>query len=53
MQTKISTREEYLKRINVVIEYINNNLDSELYLNKLAEISNLSPYHFHRIIKHF
>jgi len=53
MQTKISTREEYLKRINVVIEYINNNLDSELYLNKLAEISNLSPYHFHRIIKAF
>lgn len=53
MQTKISTREEYLKRINVVVEYINNHLDSELDLNKLAEISNLSPYHFHRIIKAF
>jgi AraC family transcriptional regulator len=53
MQTKISTQEEYLKRINVVVEYINNHLDSELDLNKLAEISNLSPYHFHRIIKAF
>ena len=53
MQTKTSTRDEYLKRINVVVEYINNHLDSELDLNKLADISNLSPCHFHRITKAF
>lgn len=53
MGPKLSTREEYLKRINLVVEYINNNLDSELDLNKLADIACFSPYHFHRIIKAF
>ena len=53
MNTKISTREDYLRRINVVIEYINNHLDEEMDLNKLAEISNFSPYHFHRIFRAF
>jgi AraC family transcriptional regulator len=53
MQVKLSTREEYLKRINIVIEYINNNLDSRLDLNILAEKSSLSPFHFHRITKAF
>ena len=51
MKTKLTTRNEYLKRINIVVEYINSNLDSQLDLNKLAEISNLSPYHFHRVTK--
>lgn len=50
MKTKQSTREEYQKRINIVLEYINNRLDEDLDLNKLAAISNFSPYHFHRII---
>ena len=53
MQVKLSTREEYLKRINIVIEYINNNLNGRLDLNILAEKSNLSPFHFHRITKAF
>lgn len=53
MEPKLSTREEYLKRINLVVEYINNNLDSELDLNKLADMACFSPYHFHRIIKAF
>jgi len=53
MPEKSSTREEYLKRINIVVEYINNNLDNNLDLNKLSEISNLSPFHFHRITKAF
>jgi AraC family transcriptional regulator len=53
MQHKPSTREEYLKRINIVTEYINNHLDEKLDLNKLSELSNLSPYHFHRIMKAF
>lgn len=50
---KSSTKEEYLKRINIVAEYINNNLDGELDLAKLAELSNFSPFHFHRITKAF
>ncbi len=53
MEIKTSTREEYLKRVNVVVDYINNHLDEELDLQKLAEVSNLSTYHFHRIMKAF
>ena len=53
MEIKTSTREEYLKRVNVVVDYINNHIDEELDLQKLAEMSNLSTYHFHRIMKAF
>lgn len=53
MQNKLTTREEYLRRINIVTEYINNHLDEKLDLSKLADLSNLSPFHFHRITKAF
>lgn len=53
MNVKQVTKEEYQRRINIVVEYINNNLDGKLDLNKLAELSMLSPYHFHRIVKAF
>lgn len=53
MELKQSTKEEYFKRVNYVVEYINNHLDEELNLEKLAEMSCLSPYHFHRIMKAF
>ncbi len=49
MQPKLSTREEYSKRINTVVEYINNHLGEEISIDTLASISNFSPYHFHRI----
>ncbi|MDR3286928.1 MAG: AraC family transcriptional regulator [Prevotellaceae bacterium] len=51
MEQRISTKEEYYKRINIVIEYINNNLDKDIDLEKLAEISNFSKWHFQRIMK--
>jgi AraC-like DNA-binding protein len=44
-------REEYLSRINRVIDHIDANLDKELRLEQLARIANFSPYHFHRIFK--
>ena len=53
MEIKSSTREEYLRRVNVVVDYINNHLDEELDLLMLAQKSNLSTYHFHRIMKAF
>lgn len=53
MKIKQVTKEEYQRRINIVVEYINNNLDDKLDLNKLAELSTLSSYHFHRIVKAF
>jgi len=43
--------EEYKKRIVKTIQYINNNLDADLSLEIIAEISAYSPFHFHRIFK--
>ncbi len=40
---------EYISRINRVIDYIDNNLEAELTLKKIAEVANFSPFHFHRI----
>lgn len=45
------TQEDYLKRINKVLIYINNHLEERLELEKLAEVSNFSAFHFHRIIR--
>ncbi|MCK5136773.1 MAG: AraC family transcriptional regulator [Bacteroidales bacterium] len=53
MDRKNEIRLDYLKRLNVVTEYIDNNLDKDLSVSKLAEISNFSPFHFHRIFKGF
>ncbi len=53
MQQRPSTKEEYQRQVNIIIEYINDHLDEELDLNMLAEKANFSPYHFHRIMKAF
>ncbi len=42
---------DYLNRINLVLKYIDNNLDSELSLESLASKALYSPFHFHRIFK--
>lgn len=47
----MTTKDDYVKRINMVIEYINNHIGEAMYLKKLADISNFSEYHFHRIFK--
>lgn len=48
-----TTKEEYQKQVNIVIEYINNNLNEDLDLNTLTEKTIFSPFHFHRIMKSF
>lgn len=53
MQQRQSTKEEYQKQINVIVEYINNHLSDNIDLEKLAEVSCFSPCHFHRILKAF
>ena len=53
MQQRLSTREDYSRRINIIVEYINNHLADDIDLEMLASISNFSPYHFHRITKAF
>jgi AraC family transcriptional regulator len=40
---------EYISRINKVLDYIENNINGDLSLNKIAEIAAFSKYHFHRI----
>ncbi len=42
-------REEYISRINRVIDYIEKNIDEELCLETLARVANFSRFHFHRI----
>ncbi len=44
-------REEYLARINRVIDFIESHLEENLPLIRLAEVAHFSPYHFHRIFR--
>ena len=44
-------RQEYISRINRVIDYIEANIDKDLSLTSLAKIANFSPFHFHRIFR--
>lgn len=50
---KPDTRDEYLRRVTTVIEYIMTHLDNDLDIQTLANYSHLSPFHFHRIFKAF
>jgi len=52
-QIKKSSLLEYTARLNKVFEYINTNLDKKINLEKLAEISSFSQFHFHRIFLAF
>jgi len=42
-------RDEYMSRINRVIDYIEQHMQGEIRLSKMAEIANFSKFHFHRI----
>lgn len=41
----------YEERVNRVLDYVTRNLDGDLSLDKLAQVSHFSPYHFHRIFQ--
>jgi AraC family transcriptional regulator len=49
--TKEESIKEYYFRINKSIDFIKENLDKELSLDKIASLSNFSKFHFHRIFK--
>ncbi len=40
---------EYMRRVNRVIDYIDKHLDRPLTVAELADVANFSPFHFHRI----
>ena len=48
---KQETLDSYEKAVNRVVDYINLHLHNNLDLPTLAEIANISEYHFHRIFK--
>ena len=43
------SNEIYKRRINKVIDYVNNNLEKSISLEELASVAFFSPFHFHRI----
>ena len=43
--------EEYIKRINTILTYIDNNLSADLSLESIAPLAFYSPFHFHRLFK--
>ncbi|MFH1075019.1 MAG: AraC family transcriptional regulator [Candidatus Firestonebacteria bacterium] len=45
------TNNEYIKRINLAIDYINSNVHKNLSLKEIASSACFSKYHFHRIFK--
>ncbi len=46
---KDTYRVQYISRINKVIDYIEQNLESSLELQTLAQVASFSPFHFHRV----
>ena len=43
--------QDYIKRVNRILTFIDQNIDSELSLEKVAAIGHYSPFHLHRIFK--
>jgi AraC family transcriptional regulator len=48
---KTDTRSAYLDRIRRVLRFVQEHLDEPLTPDRLAEVANLSTYHFHRIFR--
>ncbi|MBU1048727.1 AraC family transcriptional regulator [Candidatus Bipolaricaulota bacterium] len=42
-------RQEYVGRLNRVLDYIRANITGDLRLETLAQVANFSPFHFHRL----
>lgn len=42
-------RQEYIRRINKVVDYIDKHFDEELTLEALADVASFSRFHFHRL----
>ena len=48
---KVQIQEEYIKRINKVLTFIDENLDADLSLQTISNIAFYSPFHLHRLFK--
>lgn len=45
----VGPRDIYVQRVNAVMDFVEANLADDLQLERLAEVAQFSPYHFHRI----
>ena len=43
------TRQEYIKRINFALDFIEQNLEADLSLESISQKAHYSSYHFHRV----
>ena len=50
---KTSTSDEYVRRINNALTFIDSHVDQVIQLEDIASASHFSPYHFHRIFHAF
>ena len=50
---RTNQRQEYIARINRVLDHIEHNLGESLQVPQLAWIASFSPFHFHRIFSAF
>jgi AraC family transcriptional regulator len=44
-----ASRREYVHRINLVLDYIDQHLEENITLDQLAQVASFSKYHFHRL----
>ena len=51
MKKVLTTEENYRQHIEFVMQYITDNLDSEIDMQTLSSVSGFSSFHLHRIIK--
>lgn len=51
VMSKNSTQEQYISKIHMIQDYIEDHLDEELTIELLADIANFSPFYFHRLFK--
>jgi len=49
MSAKDQSRQEYMARINRVMDYIEQHIHEEITLDKIARVACFSPFHFHRL----
>lgn len=51
MSKSKAQRDEYVSRINRVLDYVEKNLEKSLSLKELAAVAFFSPFHFHRTFR--
>ena len=51
MVPELTQKNIYQQRINAVIGYVRDHLDTNLSVERLAQVAGFSPFHFHRVFK--